>query len=259
MKMKRWIFKCLLALFLGLAFFSALALAPVQKTAAPVELPERTAQPDQLIRLRVIANSDQPRDQQLKLQVRDALLDCLRPQLKSAGSREEAEEAIQLQLPQLRSLASSTLRQAGCGLPVTVTLGVTDFPAKGYGPLVFPAGDYLALKVVIGDGGGKNWWCVLFPPLCYVDLARGEPQTISASQEEVEPGRYLSQRLALMNGLEQEDERADSLVLQNLSGDVRPAATAASSVRLTTKVGEWLSEKQHAPLISWLFRRLDRS
>lgn len=115
-----------------------------------------------LVRLHVIAASDEAEEQALKLRVRDAVLAWLRPRLVEAGSAAEAEEILLRELPGIREAALA----ASEGRPVTVSLGPEDYPLRRYGGFSLPAGRYESLRVVLGDGKGHNWWCVIFPTLC---------------------------------------------------------------------------------------------
>ena len=115
-----------------------------------------------LVRLHVIAASGEAEEQALKLRVRDAVLAWLRPRLAEAGSAAEAEEILLRELPGIREAALA----ASEGRPVTVSLGPEDYPLRRYGGFSLPAGRYESLRVVLGDGKGRNWWCVIFPTLC---------------------------------------------------------------------------------------------
>lgn len=125
---------------------------------------------DRVVRLHVIANSDSDSDQALKLQVRDAVLAQATPLLAGTGSRQEAENALADHLEELAQAGADVLAREGCGDPVTVTLSDQWFPTKVYDGFSLPAGNYRALRVVIGEGAGQNWWCVVFPPLCLASV-----------------------------------------------------------------------------------------
>ena len=116
----------------------------------------------ELLRLHVIAASDEAGEQALKLEVRDAVLAYLRPRLAGAESAAQAEELLRGELEGVREAAESASR----GRPVSVLLGEEDYPLRRYGRLTLPAGRYRSLRVVLGSGQGRNWWCVVFPPLC---------------------------------------------------------------------------------------------
>ena len=120
-----------------------------------------------LIRLHVIAVSDTERDQAAKLRARDAILELLEPELLGIESRAEAEERIAVLLPAIEEAARGAAETAsGSELGVAATLGREAYPTRYYDGFALPAGEYLSLRVVLGEGQGKNWWCVVFPPLC---------------------------------------------------------------------------------------------
>ena len=118
-----------------------------------------------LIRIHVLANSDSQADQQLKLQVKDDVVRYLEPQLAQSHSIEESRQIIQNHLPQLEQTAKNTLQRLNSNYDVTLQYGHFDFPVKYYGGFSLPAGNYEALRILIGEGKGHNWWCVLFPPM----------------------------------------------------------------------------------------------
>lgn len=130
--------------------------------------------PQQSIRLRILANSDTIEDQWIKRKVRDAVVEEMNRWVAEPQDIEQAREAIRDHLPEIRELIGQVLAQHGFRYGYSVQLGVVPFPTKMYGDRVYPAGDYEALRVTLGEGKGQNWWCVLFPPLCFVDAVTGE-------------------------------------------------------------------------------------
>lgn len=142
---------------------------------------------DKVVRLHVLANSDSEEDQALKLQVRDAVLARAEALLSGTLNRKEAESLLRGQLLELERLALQTVREAGYAYPVTVELADTEFPTREYDGFTLPAGEYLALRVLIGEAEGQNWWCVVFPPLCTVAATELESTASGAglSDEEV--------------------------------------------------------------------------
>lgn len=124
---------------------------------------------DSLIRIHVLANSDTQADQQLKLQVKDAVIHYLQPQLAQSQSIKESRQIIQNNLPQIKQTAEQKLKALHSDYNVTLQYGHFDFPVKYYGSFSLPAGNYEALRILIGEGQGQNWWCVLFPPMCFTD------------------------------------------------------------------------------------------
>ncbi len=128
---------------------------------------------DKLIRFHVIANSDSDEDQNLKLKVRDAIIDYLQPKLSNSKSIEESESIIINEYSKLEEISKSIITKNGYDYDVKVGIDYSNFPTKQYSNIVLPAGEYKALRIVIGEGKGKNWWCVMFPPLCFVDEQKG--------------------------------------------------------------------------------------
>lgn len=126
--------------------------------------------PDQLIRFHVLANSNSEQDQALKRAVRDAILKAVSPQLAVSQSLEESRRILKKIRPDMENIGRSVVKAWGKDYLVHTEYGHFSFPTKSYGSLVLPAGDYEALRVVIGEGQGSNWWCVLFPPLCFIDI-----------------------------------------------------------------------------------------
>ena len=128
---------------------------------------------ESVIRFHVIANSDTQEDQMLKLNVRDAVLEYIAPYLEESTSIEESREIVTEHLEEMTEVASIVVSNWGKDYPVTAQLSEEDFPTKTYGDIALPKGNYEACRIIIGEGKGKNWWCVMYPPLCYVDAATG--------------------------------------------------------------------------------------
>lgn len=125
------------------------------------------------IRFHVIANSDSQEDQELKLKVRDAVLEEMAPLLKESTSIEESRNILTEQMTTMTQIATQVMAEAENNYAINVSLEMTDFPTKKYGDVVLPAGQYEALCIRIGEAKGRNWWCVMFPPLCFVDVTYG--------------------------------------------------------------------------------------
>lgn len=124
----------------------------------------------QVLRLHVVANSDTQEDQVLKLQVRDAVLEQADLLLEDVTDRGEAEAVLSQQLQALAEAGAAVVAGAGYDYPVSASLEECWFPTKVYDGFSLPAGTYRALRIVIGEGGGQNWWCVVFPPLCLASV-----------------------------------------------------------------------------------------
>ena len=121
---------------------------------------------DNVLRLHVIANSDSDEDQELKLRVRDGILASTEHIFKNCKNREEAKSAVINNLEFIRASAQRTVDEAGYNYSVSVELGEEEYPTKNYESFCFPSGEYLSLRVKLGEAEGENWWCVLFPPMC---------------------------------------------------------------------------------------------
>ena len=128
---------------------------------------------DNVFRLHIIANSDTDEDQNLKLIVRDNILNYMKEIASSVSSKEEAVEIITSHLDDFYNIAIDTIRNAGYDYDVSLSVGQFDFPTKEYGDISLPAGIYDALRIEIGEAQGHNWWCVMFPTLCFVDVSSG--------------------------------------------------------------------------------------
>lgn len=141
-----------------------------------------------LIRLHVVANSDRQLDQEVKLRVRDEILRYLEPSLVSVHSKDEARSIVERNSRAITEVAARVLAEEGLSYPVQVNLGNYRFPKRDYRGFTLPEGDYDALQVVLGEGRGQNWWCVLFPPLCFSDLTGigGDGRAFDESEEAVE-------------------------------------------------------------------------
>ena len=124
---------------------------------------------EEVLRFHVIANSDSEEDQNLKLKVKEAVLQCVRPMLSDAKTKEEAEKIITQNMTEIEIAANEIIAKEGFSYTSKGVLGKTTFPMKQYGDMVFPAGEYEAFRILIGEAKGKNWWCVMFPTLCFVD------------------------------------------------------------------------------------------
>lgn len=144
-----------------------------------------------ILRLHVLANSDSTEDQELKLKVRDRLLEVSETTYSQAKTKQDAVQATQASLDMLKNEATTVIQSNGYSYPVNVSLETCYFNTRTYGNITLPAGNYQALRVVIGKGQGHNWWCVMFPPLC----------VSAASETEAELKDVLSrEQLELVEG-----------------------------------------------------------
>lgn len=129
---------------------------------------------DAVIRFHVLANSDSEEDQNLKLKVRDEILNYLQPSLKDSESIEESRKMILEKQGDIEKIALKVIKENGYSYDVTTELARENFPEKSYGNITLPQGNYEAFRVIIGNGEGHNWWCVMFPALCFIDVTKGK-------------------------------------------------------------------------------------
>jgi len=165
-------------------------------------------------RLHIIANSDSPKDQELKLKVRDAILEYMNS-LECGNSKSDVISLVETHLSDFEEISKKVITDNGFNYSVAIEIGNFYFPTKYYGNISLPAGFYNALKIEIGDSSGQNWWCSLFPPLCFVDISSG---IIDTSGEE-----YLKESL----------DTEEFTIISSNSGDIK----------LKFKLIEFLNEK----------------
>ena len=128
---------------------------------------------DSVFRLHIIANSDSSADQELKLKVRDKIIEYMNTLTSSSSDKKDVISIVNNHLDSFKEIALNTIKENGSNYDVNIEIGNFHFPTKSYGDISFPAGNYDALKIEIGDAIGQNWWCVLFPPLCFVNFSTG--------------------------------------------------------------------------------------
>lgn len=128
---------------------------------------------DEIIRFHVRANSDSDEDQQIKMEVKKNVVDYICPILSNSDSVEESKNILLNHQDEIKEVALNTLKSLDCDYNVSVYMERAYFPMKSYGDITLPPGDYDAFRIDIGEASGKNWWCVLFPPLCFVDVTYG--------------------------------------------------------------------------------------
>ena len=159
-------FKMILLLsFLLFIYISVCAFSYAQNISTDIA--------NSVFRLHVIANSDSEEDQNLKYIVRDNLLKYMNQICKDCSSKEEAIMLVNKNKDTFYQIATDTIHEHGYTYNVNINIGNFEFPTKDYGDISLPAGYYDALRVEIGEAKGRNWWCVMFPPLCFVDISSG--------------------------------------------------------------------------------------
>ncbi|MDN5331335.1 MAG: stage sporulation protein [Tepidanaerobacteraceae bacterium] len=175
-----------------------------------------------IIRFHVVASGNSPKEQELKLRVRDAVLDALKDDLSKMEDIEETRNYIKSHLKNIEMIAKKEVEESGKDYEVKAFFGKFPFPVKTYGFITLPAGEYEALRIIIGKGGGKNWWCILFPPLCFVDITHGiateearlklseafTPEDMSAAKNPLKGQKELEQRQSRDNTQDKRNEPA---------------------------------------------------
>ncbi|MFC4811871.1 stage II sporulation protein R [Paenibacillus sp. GCM10023250] len=156
--------------------------------------------PSESIRLRILANSDSALDQAVKREVRDAIVDEMNTWVSGPQTIGEARASIRAHLGDIDAVIAAKLAARGFDYGFKAELGVVPFPTKIYGTEVYPAGNYEALRVTLGAGAGQNWWCVLFPPLCFVDAVSGEASTPASAGVATAAVKGQADRAALADG-----------------------------------------------------------
>ncbi|PKF88358.1 stage II sporulation protein R [Bacillus sp. BA3] len=148
--------------------------------------------PDEAIRLRILANSDAEKDQAVKRLIRDEVNEDITKWVEELTSLDEARDVITSHLPDIQATAEAVIKEQGLEQSVKVDFGQAEFPTKLYGQYLYPAGDYEAVIITLGEGEGANWWCVLFPPLCFLDFSNGTAVSQSPIVEEEDEGSLTS-------------------------------------------------------------------
>lgn len=180
---KKWASK------LTICFLVGLVLINILYVNEEVEALERRG--ENLIRFHVLANSDSSEDQELKLKVRDKVIAAMSSDLEESKDVNETRDILKANLRKIEEVAKEEIERNGQSYKVKASLTEHAFPTKRYGNVVFPAGIYEALRIEIGKAEGQNWWCVMFPPLCFVDVKHGltdekTQQSLKASLTEEE-------------------------------------------------------------------------
>lgn len=192
----------ILILSVFLIFFIYIG-GPLSVEAMP-EKPENNIPP--VIRFHIRANSNTQEDQDLKLEVRDKVLEKMEPMFEDSNSLDESREIILESSDKIRSIAKDVVSKWGRDYDVNVILREEAFPVRKYGDLVFPQGDYEALIIELGDAKGENWWCVMFPPICLVDVTH----SVAIEEYEKEPE-------------EEEDEMEDKEIKEDIETNAKPS------------------------------------
>ena len=129
---------------------------------------------NKIIRFHVLANSNSKEDQQLKIKVKDKIIEYIFPKLENSNSLEESRERLANNEEEIIKIANECIRESGYDYSVEIEFKRENFPEKVYGNITLPQGEYEAFRILIGQASGENWWCVMFPPICFVDVTKGQ-------------------------------------------------------------------------------------
>ncbi|ARK32760.1 stage II sporulation protein R [Halalkalibacter krulwichiae] len=160
-------------IYLLFSLFVVLMSWESQSAVAVASLHQEVSQ-EEAIRLRILANSDSIRDQALKRDIRDRVNEAITEMVVDLRDLDDAKATIEGNLAMIEDIVESELAKMGLTQTYEVSFSEVQFPTKLYGNIVYPAGLYDAVLITLGEGKGENWWCVLFPPLCFLDMANGE-------------------------------------------------------------------------------------
>ncbi len=179
---------------------------------------------DSLIRFHVIANSDNEEDQNLKLKVKNKVIDYLYPYLNDSQSLDESRQIIKDRMQEVKRLAEEVIKDNNYKYRIQVELSRENFPDKSYGNITLPQGNYEAFRIIIGDGQGRNWWCVMFPPLCFVDESKAEVEYDKTEEKINSTKNNLNLEMKLNsdgNKSEELDKQNDDNDKQNNKNDIQ--------------------------------------
>ncbi|PFO07946.1 stage II sporulation protein R [Bacillus sp. AFS076308] len=193
--------------------------------------------PGEAIRLRILANSDFEEDQAIKRKVRDAVNAQITVWVQDLTSMNEAKKVINGKLPEIQEIAEKVVHEQGSNQSVKVEFGKVSFPTKLYGQYLYPAGEYQAILITLGKGEGANWWCVLYPPLCFLDFSNGVAVSDGFEEKHVAKAETISKK-------KQEDLKTDEAVVTSAPPVVEDEQTeTAEEVEQPAKEGAQVQRK----------------
>jgi stage II sporulation protein R len=164
--------------------------------------------PAEAIRLRILANSDSAQDQEIKRKVRDAVNAQITLWVQDLTSLDKAKNVLTSKLPEVQAIAEQVVKEQGSTQSVNVEFGKVQFPTKLYGEFLYPAGEYQAILITLGEGTGANWWCVLYPPLCFLDFSNG----VAVQSDGFEDKAYAAEKEAQVAEATEELEKVEENV-----------------------------------------------
>lgn len=177
--------------------------------------------PDEAIRLRILANSDKEADQSVKRLIRDEVNADITEWVKDLTSLDEARKVIQSHLGDIEATAREVVKENGLEQSVSVDFGQAEFPTKLYGQYLYPAGEYEAVIITLGEGEGANWWCVLFPPLCFLDFSNGTAVSQSPIVEDEEKETVTVEKAKVSAAVKDTKAKAKDKIVEEVKEEAR--------------------------------------
>ncbi|GAB6504090.1 stage II sporulation protein R [Bacillus luti] len=209
--------------------------------------------PKEAVRLRILANSDSDKDQALKRKVRDEVKAQIDGWVADLTSFEEARKVIQSHIPEIEKTVANTLKKEGSKESFQVKFSKNvKFPTKVYGNFIYPAGEYEAVLITIGEGEGANWWCVLFPPMCFLDFSSGtavrkEEHVVKAESPEEEQVKQLDEEVINAEEKKEDEVKEKKVVKQEVAKKV--IVSEKKVVKNETKVEEQPVSKEETKTV----------
>ncbi|MFN2744613.1 MULTISPECIES: stage II sporulation protein R [Bacillus] len=204
-------------LYIFLLMIGAIANLTTEETAKSSN-GEPAVIPDEAIRLRILANSDSESDQNLKRQIRDEVNQEITNWVEDLTSIQQARQVIRSKLPEIKDIANDVMKRENAEQSVAVRFDKVSFPTKLYGNMVYPAGEYEAVLITLGDGEGANWWCVLFPPLCFLDFSNGEAVQSPEEDEQTKEKPAETDEVASSDEQKEEDKEVKFFLVEWFTG-----------------------------------------
>lgn len=158
---------------IAMAFIITIVLEYINATSLPDTEALTETLSNKILRLHIIANSDNEDDQALKMEIKDAVVSYMQNYLKNSSSVSETSEIVLSHKTDILNICHDIAAKHNKDYDISLDITTSHFPIKAYGDIVLPSGDYNALKITLGKAEGKNWWCILYPPLCFVDASCG--------------------------------------------------------------------------------------
>nr|WP_306572517.1 stage II sporulation protein R [Bacillus sp. AFS031507] len=192
--------------------------------------------PGEAIRLRILANSDFEEDQAIKRKVRDAVNAQITLWVQDLTSMEKARTVIKSKLPEIQAISEQVVRDQGSDQSVKVEFGKVQFPTKLYGQFLYPAGEYQAILITLGSGEGANWWCVLYPPLCFLDFSNGV--AVSDGFEGEKKAKAKTVRPATAKSEEKVEKAKTVATVEKVKEEVKEEASSVEDTKAVEVKGE---------------------